>query len=80
MIEVVDYGMTPALVEGTPTAAAALGTRAQIGGTTAGSVNSVAAAGAATDILGAFLGTFMDAKLTSFLGSANYAPLFVNQV
>lgn len=79
MVEVVTEGFVLALVEATPTVTAALGTRAMIGATTAGSVNSTVAVGAAADVGGAYFGTFLGAKLTSYLGSANYAPLWVKK-
>lgn len=76
MVEVVTEGFCLALVEAatTPT----VGAGVKNGGTTVGSVTTDTPD--ATDIVGSILGSFLGAKLTSFLGSAHYAPVWLRRV
>lgn len=77
MVEVVTSGFCLALFESAVTPAA---DNAVInGGTTAGSV-AVDTALDATNVVGTVLGVVLAAKLTSFAGSAHYAPVWLYRI
>lgn len=77
MVFVIVEGFALALVEAGTTPAA--GNAVVNGGTTAGSVGADTTVDG-SDIVGTEIGIYLAAKLTSFNGSSNYAPVWLQRV